>query len=137
MQQVHSNKCASVMYKPRGDAGSGFPLEPPKGLKKSVNHSTSMVHPSAAASWSSKVKDESGMSVSGRTYNSSLRGSNRGSTLARQQSHKNEKASGYDDNMVSTTVMASLMLSQILLIMLKVKLNCNICISSFWFLFIK
>ncbi|XP_074332939.1 putative serine/threonine-protein kinase At1g09600 isoform X1 [Apium graveolens] len=99
VQQVHSNKCASVMYKSRGDAGSGFPLEPPKGLKKSVNHSTSMVHPSAAASWSSKVKDESGMSVSGRTHNSSLRGSNRGSTLTRQQSHKNEKASGYDDNM--------------------------------------
>lgn len=99
MQQVHSNKCASVMYKPRGDARSCFPVEPPKGLKKAVNHSTSMVHPSAATSWSSKGKDESGRSVSGRTHNSSHRGSSRGSNLTRQHSHKNEKASCNDDNM--------------------------------------
>lgn len=87
------------MYKPRGDAGSGFPLEPPKGLKKNgINHSTSMVHPSAAASWNSKVKDGTGITGSGRTHSSSHRGSN----FTRQRSHKNEKASG-NDNMVSTT----------------------------------
>lgn len=97
--EVHSNKCASVMYKPRGDAGSGFPLEPPKGLNKTgINHSTSMVHPSAAASWSSKVKDETGMTGSGRTHSSSRRGPN----LTRLQSHKNEKASG-NDNMGQMT----------------------------------
>ncbi|XP_017217837.1 probable serine/threonine-protein kinase At1g09600 isoform X1 [Daucus carota subsp. sativus] len=93
-QQVHSNKCASVAYKPHGDAGAGFPLEPSKGLKNTgINHSTSMVHPSAAVSWSAKAKDETGVTVSGRT-NSSI---HRGSNLRRQHSHKNEKASSNDN----------------------------------------
>ena len=94
VQQVHSNKCASVMYKPRGDAGTGFPLERPKGLKKTgMNHSTSMLHPSAAASWSSKVKGETGMTDSGRTHGSFQHGSN----MTRHPSHKNEKDSGNDN----------------------------------------
>lgn len=48
--QKHSNaKTSSHKYSPHEDGGSGFRMEPPRGVRQNgYAHSTSMVHPSAA-----------------------------------------------------------------------------------------
>ncbi|KAF7124524.1 hypothetical protein RHSIM_Rhsim12G0004600 [Rhododendron simsii] len=53
-------KSISVKYHPHEDGGSGFPIDPPRGLgKNGFSHSASMVHPSAVGyTWTKKVEDQ-------------------------------------------------------------------------------
>ncbi|KAA8528009.1 hypothetical protein F0562_035122 [Nyssa sinensis] len=76
--QVHSNsKSTSVRYNPHEDGGSGFPIEPPRGnAKNGYSHSASMIHPSAVGySQTKKVREDEGLSGTGRTTSSSRNGS--------------------------------------------------------------
>ncbi|CAK9150227.1 unnamed protein product [Ilex paraguariensis] len=85
MKQGQSNKSTSVKYNPHEDSGTGFPIEPPRGVvKNGFSHSNSMIHPCAVGySWTKKVKEDAGHTVPGWAFGSSQHGAE----LSRQSSH--------------------------------------------------
>lgn len=57
LQGESNPKSISVKYNCHEDGGSGFPIDPPRGLgKNGLSHSTSMLHPSAVG-WKKKVEE--------------------------------------------------------------------------------
>ncbi|GFZ09745.1 protein kinase superfamily protein [Actinidia rufa] len=72
LQGESNPKRISVKYNPHEDGGSGFPIDPPRGLGKN-GFSSSMVHPSAVGgySWAKKAKEHEGHNFSGRKIGSS------------------------------------------------------------------
>ncbi|OIT27498.1 PREDICTED: probable serine/threonine-protein kinase At1g09600 isoform X1 [Nicotiana attenuata] len=73
--QGQSNISKSVKYNPLEESGTGFPIEPPRVKNRNgFTHSTSVVHPTAAA-YAHKVKEDSCVSQ-------------HGGELRRQGSHK-------------------------------------------------
>ncbi|OWM67518.1 hypothetical protein CDL15_Pgr028381 [Punica granatum] len=58
LQGQSNSKTVSHKYHDQEDSGSGFPIEPPRGVRPDgFTHSSSMIHPSAADSstWTNKV----------------------------------------------------------------------------------
>ncbi|KAG5520353.1 hypothetical protein RHGRI_033056 [Rhododendron griersonianum] len=106
LQGEPNPKSISVKNHPHEDGGSGFPIDPPRGLgKNGFSHSASMVHPSAVGyTWTKKVADrhhcpEERIGSSGRRTDLRRQTSympQEGAGLYTNCSKKNEGMSGKD-----------------------------------------
>lgn len=71
IQQGQSNKSISVKYNILEDSGTGFPIEPPRGSKNGLSHSSSMIHPNAVGYLRTRKEENAGETISGSTNSSS------------------------------------------------------------------
>lgn len=101
---------SSYKYDIQEDAGSGFPIEPPRGAKQNgFSHSNSMIHPCAAGSSLNKNVGNARNNVELRTQKSHMPQAT--VDMSNSSLKKNETAHGKDSSVVKNQLTCSVRIS--------------------------